>query len=126
MNKQTIISILIIIVALGAIIFFAVEADKKPGKLDSFAMCLGESGATFYGAFWCPACQQQKQIFGRKSADLLPYTECSTPDGNDQTQVCIDAEIESYPTWEFADGERLTGVTQLTTLAEKTSCELPQ
>jgi thiol-disulfide isomerase/thioredoxin len=125
MNKQTIISILIILIALGAILFFVQEQDKKPGKYDQFAMCLAEEEATFWGAFWCPACQQQKSLFGRKSAELLPYTECSTPDGQATNQVCVDAEITGYPTWDFADGSRVDGVMTLEQLAEKTSCELP-
>lgn len=125
MSKQTIISILIIIIALGAILFFVNKADKKPGQYDEFATCLADSGATFYGAFWCPHCQNQKKMFGQKSAKLLPYVECSTPDGQGQTQACIDAEITGYPTWEFADGSRQDGEVQLETLAEKTSCPLP-
>ena len=70
-------------------------------------------------------CQAQKKLFG-SSVKLLPYAECSTPDANAQTQICIDKKIASYPTWEFADGSRLTGEIPLAQLAEKTSCVLPQ
>ncbi|MEX2052302.1 MAG: hypothetical protein WD991_01225 [Candidatus Paceibacterota bacterium] len=93
------------------------------GKYDSFAQCLRDEGAVFYGAFWCPHCQSQKKLFG-SSQKLLPYVECSTADGNSQTQVCIDKGIASYPTWEFADGTRLTGEIPLETLAEKTGCAI--
>lgn len=96
-----------------------------PGKYDQLAQCLEEKGAIFYGAFWCPHCQEQKKMFGN-SAELLPYLECSTPDGKAQTQECIDKEIKQYPTWEFADGSRLTGEQQPATLAEKAGCELPE
>lgn len=95
-----------------------------PGRLDAFATCLGEKGATFYGAFWCPHCQAQKQMFG-KSKDKLPYMECSTPDGQGQLAVCTDAGVTNYPTWVFADGTRVSGEQQLPALAEKTGCELP-
>ncbi|MEZ4210809.1 MAG: hypothetical protein R3B39_00715 [Candidatus Paceibacterota bacterium] len=126
MNKQTIISIVIIAVAvIGGLIILQTASNKeagKPGQYDALATCLGEAGAKFYGAFWCPHCNNQKKAFG-KSEKLLPYTECSTPDGNAQTQVCIDNEIQSYPTWIFADGSRLTGEQSPETLAEKTSCE---
>jgi len=64
-------------------------------------------------------------MFG-SSAKLLPYVECSTPNGSAQTQICIDKKITSYPTWEFSDGTRLTGETPLSQLAEKTSCQLPK
>lgn len=100
-------------------------APAGPGKYDTFAQCLEDQGAIFYGAFWCPHCQAQKKLFG-SSAKLLPYVECSTANGQGQTQACIDKKIASYPTWEFADGSRLTGEIPLVKLAEKTSCELPQ
>jgi hypothetical protein len=41
-------------------------------------------------------------------------------------QICKDKKIESYPTWEFADGSRLNGEITLQQLADKTSCLLPQ
>ena len=111
---------LLIIVPFG----FYFYNQSTPGKLDAFAQCLGDKGATYYGAFWCPHCQAQNKLFG-KSKPELPYVECSTPDGQGRTQQCIEAEINTYPTWEFADGERLLGEQELATLAEKTGCELP-
>lgn len=96
-----------------------------PGKYDDFALCLQEKGATFYGAFWCPHCQEQKALFGR-SAKRLPYVECSTPDGKAQLPVCIEKNIESYPTWIFADGSVEKGLATLDALAGKTGCILPK
>jgi hypothetical protein len=96
-----------------------------PGKYDDLARCLTEKGAKFYGAFWCPHCQTQKKWFGN-SEKLLPYVECSQPNGKDRMQICIDKTIEQYPTWEFADGSRLMGEQQPATLAEKTGCAMPQ
>jgi hypothetical protein len=94
------------------------------GQYDAFAQCIKDSGATFYGAFWCPHCQAQKKMFGA-SAKLLPYVECSTLDGKSQVPACTEKGVSSYPTWEFADGSRLTGEVPLTQLAEKTGCVLP-
>lgn len=99
--------------------------EREPAALDMFASCLKNKGATFYGAFWCPHCQNQKKLFGG-SVDLLPYVECSTPDSKGQTQICIDKEVKSYPTWEFADKSRETGELSLSKLAEKTGCPLPE
>ncbi len=124
MNKSKIIWAIVLVVLVGLIVF-VIKAPVKPGKLDTFATCLGEKGAKFYGTFWCPHCRNQKAMFG-KSARLLPYIECSTPDGKSRLQVCELAKIEGYPTWEFLDGSRLSGEIALETLAEKTSCELPQ
>lgn len=117
----TIIVLILIVVGVTAL----VKYPGKPGALDGFAQCLADKGALFYGAFWCPHCQTQKSMFGR-SASKLPYIECSTPDGNSQTQVCIDKGITTYPTWFFADGTKLVGEVPLATLAEKTGCTLPQ
>ncbi len=97
---------------------------NQPGELDGFAQCLAEKKVTFYGAFWCPHCQSQKSLFGR-SARLLPYQECSTPDSRGQLQICKDKGIQSYPVWEFEDGSRLDGEQTLQTLADKTGCQLP-
>jgi len=112
--------IFLIVAGLGA--SFLVKPG--PGKLDTFAQCLKDKGAVFYGAFWCPHCARTKALFGR-SQSHLPYVECSTPDGQGQLQVCKDKEITNYPTWEFTDGSRLTGERTLQELSEKTGCQLP-
>ena len=95
------------------------------GKYDAFAQCLTDSDATFYGAFWCPHCASQKELF-EGSMDFVNYVECSLPDKSGQTTVCKKANITSYPTWEFADGERQSGVMSLDKLAERTDCSLPE
>lgn len=125
MNKGTLIIVgltALVVIGLG---FVVMQREATAGQLDGFAQCLGEKGATFYGAFWCPHCQSQKRMFG-SSAKLLPYVECSMPDGRTRTQICIEKNIESYPTWEFSDGSRETGEVPLAELAAKTSCELPE
>ncbi len=98
-------------------------ATAQVTKYDDFAQCLGDAGAKFYGAFWCPHCAEQKALF-EKSAKL-PYIECSTPDSKGQMPICATEKIEGYPTWKFADGEVINKVMQLSELAEKTSCPLP-
>lgn len=113
-------------------VVWLVMTPGKPGKYDDFAKCIADNkGVTFYGAFWCPHCQDQKARFG-KSAKHLPYVECSTPDGRLQLQMCKDKGVETYPTWEFATSSvtasttRITGEMELADLAEKTKCELPE
>lgn len=114
------------LVIIGLYFLSKVESTSRgenAGELDVFATCISESGAKFYGAFWCSHCQDQKKAFGA-AAGKLPYIECSTQD-NKQTTVCTDAKIEGYPTWEFSDGSRLSGSLPFLTLAEKTGCTLP-
>lgn len=90
---------------------------------ERFAQCLTEKGVTMFGAYWCSHCQQQKKEFG-KAWDKINYVECSLPGGKTQTEVCKQAGIQSYPTWEFAPGDRLTGALPLEQLSAKTGCLL--
>ena len=122
--KRTIIWIAIVALIIAGAVYL-VRGSSEPGKLDAFASCLSEKGATFYGAFWCPHCQSQKKMFG-SSEKLLSYVECSAPNGQAQLPVCTEKKIEGYPTWEFADGSRETGELSLSRLAGKTGCELPE
>ncbi len=126
-NKQNAIRIGIFALIIGIVIVgmsLIAGGAEVSTKYDGFAQCLSDKGAKFYGAFWCPHCQDQKKAFGG-SAKLLPYTECSTADGKVQNALCTDAGVASYPTWEFADGTRSTGFQSLEVLAAKTGCELP-
>ena len=95
--------------------------NKSTNKYDEFAKCLTAKGSKFYGTFWCPHCTEQKKLFSN-SVKYVNYIECSTPNGNSQTQVCIDANIKSYPTWEFIDGTILTGTQSFKKLSEMTGC----
>ncbi len=126
---KKIIYIVIALAVLGGIVWL-IMTPGKAGKYDSFASCVKDAGAKFYGAFWCPHCQAQKARFG-KSAKLLPYIECSTPDSKGQLQVCKDVGITTYPTWYFASStsenpDIVTGEMELVDIAEKTRCELPE
>ena len=125
MNRKTALIFAGAVAAVAFVVGGFMYVGQQPGRLDAFATCLTDKGAIFYGAFWCPHCQNQKAMFGR-SADRLPYVECSTPDGRSQLAVCREKNIKGYPTWEFADGSRESGEVSLSRLAEKTGCELPQ
>lgn len=119
------VSLLIIVLIALFIAFIPSKNSTKGEELIPFAKCLADSGAKFYGAFWCPHCQNQKTLFG-KAAKELPYVECSTPDMRGQTPVCASANIASYPTWIFADGSKQSGEMTLEMLSEKTQCPLVQ
>lgn len=123
MNSKKIL-IFLVLLAVAGIVGWLVYYKNQPGKYDAFAKCLEDKEATFYGAFWCPHCRNQKAMFG-KSAEYLPYVECSTSDGKGQLQICREQNITGYPTWEFADGTRESGELSLKRLSEKTGCSLP-
>lgn len=113
----------LIIVAVFSLGFFSYNAITGPGPYDDFAKCLSDKGAVFYGAFWCPHCNDQKKLFG-KSMKYIDYVECSSPDKRAQTPVCVDEKIEGYPTWKFADGSVITGFVSLQELGVKTGCKM--
>ena len=86
----------------------------------SLAEHLTAVGAKKYGAFWCPHCYEQKQLFGKDAFEKVEYVECADPSNPRlQTAACQQAKITSYPTWEI-DGKLYPGVQKLPKLAELT------
>jgi uncharacterized membrane protein len=82
---------------------------------------LVEEGAVFYGASWCPHCQEQKRLFGA-SASRLPYVECSPSGPNaPQSPSCNSAGIRSYPTWVINGRAYVGEVMSLARLANATA-----
>jgi thiol-disulfide isomerase/thioredoxin len=98
--------IIIVVVFVGGLGMYVSHVNNAPSKYDGLAKALTDSGAKFYGAFWCPHCQATKALFGN-AKKFLPYVECSNPDRS-PIQICIDEKIEGYPTWSFKDGITLT------------------
>jgi uncharacterized membrane protein/glutaredoxin len=94
------------------------DAEKPEDPwVKALAEHLTRVDAKFYGASWCPHCQDQKKLFG-SSVKRVPYIECS-PGGRQapQAPVCKEKNIQSYPTW-VIDGQRHVAVMPLDTLAQ--------
>lgn len=88
---------------------FDASAGPEDPQLQALAMHLEKTGVKFYGAYWCPRCQEQKSVFA-SSAKRLPYVECSSGGrGSALTAPCVKNEIKSYPTWVIGE-KRLTGL----------------
>ena len=64
-------------------------------------------GFVFYGAWWCPACFKQKNLFGQEAGNQLPYVECEKQP--EQRERCQALGIQAYPTWVLGN-ERREGV----------------
>src|SRR5688572_2934044 len=111
-----------VVLVLGGLVYLANRDNGEPGQYDVLAQCLTEKGVKFYGASWCPHCAEQKRMFG-KSMKYVDDVECAVPGNNSaMTQVCKDANIESFPTWVFPDGSRLTGEQLPVSIGEKAGC----
>lgn len=115
-------------VMLGGLIALAMHADATglfggSGPVDPELQALAEHldsiGAKFYGASWCPHCQQQKEEFGA-AARFLPYVECA-PNGprGPRATSCEMRDIRQYPTWIINDRkiERLMTADALRTIS---------
>lgn len=124
MKKGTKIVLAVAIIAVVGLIFFSYSGDSTPGQYDAFAQCLNEKGIVMYGAYWCPHCQNQKDMFG-KSVEYINYVECD-PRGNDANpELCQAKGVNSYPTWEFPNGEIVSGEMSLREISFRSECELP-
>ncbi len=90
------------------------SSSSAPQASTSFQRGLAEhlkrQGAVLYGAWWCPHCTHQRELFGLEAIELLPYVECDKDDAGRQT--CQKAQVKAYPTWDFK-GERRVGVLSL-------------
>ena len=112
----------LIVAAFAAVIYLGMR--KRGSRLDAFAKCLAAKQVKMYGAYWCPHCADQKDMF-EASFQYVPYVECGVPGSRDEAPVCKDAGIKHFPTWQFADGERREGTQPLPALGTKTGCSLP-
>jgi len=105
-------------------LFDPAAGPEKP-TIQGLAMHLEETGAVFYGAYWCPRCQEQKALF-EASVDRLPYVECAPAGPNDhRNAICTSNRIDRYPTW-IINGQRHTGVLSLRELARYADYTPPQ
>jgi uncharacterized membrane protein len=116
--------------ALAAVVILVLHANyvapqaEPAGPEDpatrALAEHLTEEGVLFYGASWCPHCQEQKRLFGA-SASRLPYIECSLGGPNaPQSAACRAAGVQSYPTWVINGRATVGQVLSLTQLADAT------
>ncbi|MEB3259375.1 MAG: hypothetical protein VKP63_01965 [Cyanobacteriota bacterium] len=89
----------------------------KPSTAQQQALAdhLRRQGAVFYGAWWCPACFKQKNLFGQQAGNSLPYVECEKTE--DQRKRCQNQGIAAYPTWVLGN-QRLEGVQTLDRLSQ--------
>ena len=115
------------------------EIDYPREKIDALAQCLADKGVKEYGAFWCPNCAKQAKLFGTSEKILKQqgvYIECDPrciPDeqGNlksackgikGQPELCLEKNVEKYPTWEFSETDVIVGVKPLAVLDQKSGC----
>jgi len=101
---------------------FALAVRTSPSETAlPLAECLRANNVTMYGAYWCPHCKEQKQLFGDAFGEIN-YVECANPENpNVQNPICDEANITGYPTWINGD-KRISGTQRLDTLAAFGGC----
>ena len=86
----------------------------------NFAKYLSDNGIAMYSAYWCPHCNDQKQLFGEKAVEELIIIECAKDGKNNKYKLCQDKAIEGFPSWEI-DNEIYSGTRSLEELAQMTN-----
>lgn len=72
-----------------------------------------------YGAFWCPHCARQKELFGREAWAMVPYVECA-PRGYGYQGGTACRKIDGYPTFRDKSGKiQVSGERPLEVLAQE-------
>lgn len=104
---------LTVLIALG--VFAVSPAGASPYQVQ-LARHLASTRAVMYGAFWCPHCQEQKEMFA-EAGSMLPYVECDPKGAGGRPDLCEKASVKSFPTWVIGD-QRLEGTQTLDDLAK--------
>jgi glutaredoxin len=94
----------------------AITTTSTPAST-KLAKHLQKLHAKMYGAYWCPHCHEQKQLFGQPAFQYVNYIECDPKGYQPRTRVCQTAKIEGFPTWEIR-GNKYVGLQTLKQLAE--------
>ncbi|MGI0491228.1 vitamin K epoxide reductase family protein [Alkalinema pantanalense CENA528] len=114
-------------------VYFLVDATSGESEVQ-LAKHLKASGAKMYGAFWCPHCCEQKQLFGKEAMKEMDYVECAEGGKDAQVNTCktsLDAAAQQtgqapgFPTW-FVGGKYYAGRQTLAELAKNSGYTGPQ
>jgi hypothetical protein len=79
------------------------------------AQHLKKIGVVFYGTYWCPSCNWQKNLFGDAIGEIQ-YVECDPRGSNPQPDLCNSFGVNAYPTWQI-NGKAYVGGYHLSDLA---------
>ncbi len=102
----------------------ACKGEPVDGQYAELAQCLSDKGVKMYGAFWCPHCAEQKELFG-DDFRYVTYVECDDRDPAGDSEACREAGVQNYPTWIFPGQEREVGTKEPEFLGKKANCEVP-
>lgn len=87
----------------GQVVYIPKKVRRKStDQAIELAKRMQEKGISMYGAFWCPHCSRQKELFGQEAWSYINYVECS-PKGYGFKGTC--KNIDGYPTFKDKRGK---------------------
>lgn len=86
----------------------------------ALAQHLKQVGAKMYEAYWCSVCRWQEKQFGAEAYQYVTAIECDPRGKNAQPELCRQASIRAFPTWEI-NGQLYEGGMPLERLANLSS-----
>ena len=106
----------VIILAAAFLIYYSINrpvSDLNPGAKEALAKCLTEKGIYLHGAYNCPGCEAQKEMFG-EAVSFVIYINC-----DNEPAKCIKGL--ALPYWNTGD-KTIRGPAPLAFLKDKTGC----
>ena len=104
-------------------LFTALSDGELANDLVAFATALNDAGVQFFGSAFSAETTEQRELF-EDGSDFLPFLEVTNPDGS-LNALGISEDITVFPTWEFPDGSRETGVLSLEEISERSGVAIP-
>ena len=92
----------------------------EESKKLNLAKCLSDKGAQLFTVYWCPHCNDQKDMFG-SHISYIDVLECDADGENPRVAECQAASITNIPTW-IINGQKYVGAQSLNKLAELSGC----
>ena len=113
-------ALIVVVAGLGIIFFASNKVGDKNNKVatengqvsgastqdDAYKVALAKEltakGMVMYGAYWCPHCNEQKELFG-DAVKYIDYVECDAKGANANPDECVAKGVSGYPTWIYQD-----------------------
>jgi len=92
---------------------------KSSDQAIRLAQHLRDSHVVMFGAYWCPHCARQKELFGREAWSLISYVECAPNGYGANVKLC--RTVNGFPEWKLPKSSKrneISGEVPLSVLAE--------
>ena len=108
----------------GSMVSTSTAEGHAAPDLVGFAKSLRDAGVIFFGADWCPNCRQQKLLF-EDGSQFLNFVEVTNPDHTPNARGTSE-NVFTYPTWQFQNGSRQSGILTLAQLSTASGIAIPE